>query len=279
MPRTSLFQDEGDQVKPRADYYFRKERLCDEGDARAHAGMLENLALAKTAGLLADFKVLEHGEAFPIQADERNVLERLREFAVVRKVGLGRRFGSNGNRFGWFPARALLVSVGDELRNVFPCELENGYVEPTDFLEALLRGEPWALGGVDRRKRAKRHDRLADYLATNPDLLEPGLTLRGKEIPVSSVSGEGGSIDLLFVDSSGRFLIVEIKVTPKELDKAVGQLGQHARLYTEMYHIYPARLRLAVACPYIPRARFAEFAKIGITCFPLPEDLLDTFQA
>ena len=100
------------------------------------------------------------------------------------------------------PARALLVSVGGELRNVFPCELENGYVEPEDFLESLLKREPWAVGGVERRKRVKRHDRLADHLAANPDLLEPGLILRGKEIPVS---GESGSVDRLFLDRAGRW--------------------------------------------------------------------------
>jgi hypothetical protein len=81
------------------------------------------------------------------------------------------------------PARALLVSVGSKLRNVFPCEFENRYVEPEDFLESLLKREPWAVGGVERRKRVKRHDRLADHLAANPDLLEPGLTLHGKERP------------------------------------------------------------------------------------------------
>ena len=73
------------------------------------------------------------------------------------------------------------MSVGGELRNVFPCELENGYVEPEDFLESLLKGEPWALGGVERRKRGKPHDRLADHLAANPDLLEPGLIIRARK--------------------------------------------------------------------------------------------------
>jgi len=153
---------------------------------------------------------------------------------------------------------------------------EDRYVEPEDFLESLLKGEPWAVGGVERRKRVKRHDRLADHLAANPDLLEPGLTLRGKEIAVSSTSGEGGSVDLLFLDGAGRFLIVEVKVKPEELDKAVGQLRRHARLYIETFHTEAARLRLAVACFYIPPSRIAEFAEIGITCFSLPGNLLDT---
>jgi len=44
---------------------------------------------------------------------------------MVKKVGLGRRFGSNKNHFGWFPSDALLVSVGSELRNLLPGEVEN----------------------------------------------------------------------------------------------------------------------------------------------------------
>ena len=79
-----------------------------------------------------------------------------------------------------------------------------------------------------------------------------------------------------FLDSAGRFLIVEVKVKQEELDKAVGQLRRHARLYVETFHIAAACLRLAVACPDILPARIAEFAEIGITCFPLPRYLLDT---
>ena len=261
---------------PNIDYYFRRERLSDDGGERTHARLVEDLTAAKAGGLLCDFRVIEHAEAFPTPADESAVLKRLREFAMVKKVGLGRQFGSNKYHFSLFPSHALLVSVGSELRNVFPCELENGYVEPKYFLESLLKREPWAVGGVERRKRVKRHDRIADHLAANPDLLEPGLTFRGAEIPVSSMSGEGGSIDLLFLDSAGRFLIVEVKVKQEELDKAVGQLRRHKRLYVETFHIEAARLRLAVACPDILPARIAECAEIGITCFPLPRYLLDT---
>jgi hypothetical protein len=261
---------------PNIDYYFRTERLSGDGGERVHARLVGDLTAAKTGGLLCDFRVIERGEAFPTQADEGAMLKRLREFSMVKKIGLGRQFGSNKYHFRFFPAHALLVSVGSELRNVFPCELENGYVEPKDFLESLLKREPWALGGVERRKRVKRHDRLADHLAANPDLLEPGLTFRGAEIPVSSISGEGGSIDLLFLDSAGLSLIVEVKVKQEELDKAVGQLRRHKRLYAETFHIEAARIRLAVACPDILPARIAEFAEIGITCFPLPRYLLDT---
>ena len=125
--------------QPQVDYYFRKERLSDDGGERAHARIVEALPKAKAGGLLSDFRVMEHAEAFPTHAEELAVLKGLRKFSMVKRIALGRRFGSNKTHFGWFPARALLVSVGGELRNVFPCELENGYVEPEDFLESLLK--------------------------------------------------------------------------------------------------------------------------------------------
>lgn len=261
---------------PYLDYYFRPERLSDDGAERIHRQIVGDLSKAAEAGLLGGFKVWGHREAFATEAEERAVLTRLRQFATIKKVGLGRCFGSNKYHFSWFPGRALLVSVGNELRNVFPCETENGYVEPEAFLESLLKGEPWTLGGVDRRKRERRHDRVADYIAANPDLLEPGLTLRGKEVPVASLSGEGGSIDLLFTDSAGQFLIVEVKMKPEELDKAAGQLKRHARLYIESFHSERTMLRLGVACPYIPPSRIGEFAEMGITCFSLPAAVVES---
>src|SRR4051794_34344145 len=103
---------------PNIDYYFRKEHLNDGGQ-RAYARIVGDLTAAKAGGLLCDFRVIEHGEAFPTQADESAALKRLREFAMLKKIGLGRRFGSNKNHFSWFPSHALLVTVGSELRNVF----------------------------------------------------------------------------------------------------------------------------------------------------------------
>lgn len=80
---------------PNIDYYFPRERLSDDGGERAHAHIIGDLIQAKADGLLGDFRVIEHAAAFPTQADESAILKRLREFATVKKVGLGRRFGSN----------------------------------------------------------------------------------------------------------------------------------------------------------------------------------------
>ena len=56
MPESELLQ---------IDYYFRKERLSDEGGERAHARIVEALPEAKAGGLLSDFRVMEHARGFP----------------------------------------------------------------------------------------------------------------------------------------------------------------------------------------------------------------------
>jgi hypothetical protein len=121
MPESELLQ---------IDYYFRKEHLSDDGGERAHERIVEALPEAKAGGLLSDFRVMEHAEAFPTQAEQLAVLKGLRKFSMVKRIALGRRFGSNKTHFGWFPARALLVSVGGELRNVFPASLKTDMSNP-----------------------------------------------------------------------------------------------------------------------------------------------------
>ena len=65
---------------------------------------------------------------------------------------------------------------------------------------------------------------LRDFLARNLYLLEPGLTLytdegiTGVEFPVG-----GRFIDLLAVDTSGDYVVIELKVS-KGYDRVVGQL-------------------------------------------------------
>jgi|SRR6266849_8938659 len=81
---------------PNIDYYFRRERLTDDGGERTHARIIGDLTEAKAGGLLWDFRVIEHAEAFPTQADESAVLKRLREFAMVKKMDWAANSGATG---------------------------------------------------------------------------------------------------------------------------------------------------------------------------------------
>jgi restriction system protein len=59
---------------------------------------------------------------------------------------------------------------------------------------------------------------LRDYLAENPNILENGLQLVGKEYPT-----DAGNIDILFKDKDGGYVVVETK-KGRESDKVVGQI-------------------------------------------------------
>jgi RecB family endonuclease NucS len=60
---------------------------------------------------------------------------------------------------------------------------------------------------------------LRDYLAQNPSLIESGLSLVGKEYPISGA----GKSDLLCQDKRGNYVIIETK-RDRESDKVVGQI-------------------------------------------------------
>ncbi len=242
-------------------YGYKPAVLADDAIRRIHARILDQLAQAKTRAMIDSFEVREQHEAFEKEAEGKELLRQLRELAMRRKIKV--RFGSRKYPYEWFPLQFLLVYAGGELCQAFPCMLEGGYVPPEDFLEHLLAGEPWTVGGR-RKGRERDHDRIVEHLIANPDVLEPGLTSLGAEHPVSGASGESGFLDLLFRDRETRYLIVEVKVKASELDEGIGKLGRHRRLFAEMNHIEPTRIRRLLACPDIPGARFPELREAGI---------------
>lgn len=253
-------------------YYYKTEWLKDAVGKETHARGVEILGEARQRNLIAAYQVRKVEESFPTDAEERAFLDRLRTFASHRGIGLGRLFGSNKHHFAWLPSRFLLISQNDRWLEVFPCELEGGHVEPEDFLEAFLKGEAWTLGSRRRGKQSSVHERIVKHLAAHPETLESGLRLEDRDVFVSA-GFERGSLDLLFRDSAQRFLIVEVKVKSSELDKATGQLRRHQRLFAEMNHIEPARIRIMIACADVPESRFSEFMQGGIECFVVSRPL------
>jgi hypothetical protein len=242
-------------------YGHKPTVLTDNALEPVHRRILGQLAEAKTRAMIDGFEVREPREAFEREVEGKKLLREVREFAMRCKIKV--RFGSNNYPYEWFPPQFLLVYRGCELCQAFPCVLEGGYVRPEDFLEHLLAGEAWTVG-ARRKSRSRDHDRIVEYLIANPDVLEPGLTFLGAEHPVSDTSGETGFLDLLFRDRENWHLIVEVKVKASQIDEAIGKLGRHRRLFAEMNHIEPTRIRRMLACPDIPEARFPELREASI---------------
>jgi len=112
---------------------------------------------------------------------------------------------------------------------------------------------------------------LQDYLAQNLHIIEPALHLyndegiTGVEFPVG-----GRFIDILAVDSSGGYVVIELKVS-KGYDRVVGQLLRYMS-WIKKHHAEPGqRVRgiivakqitedLRLACSEVPAISLYEYA-------------------
>jgi len=98
------------------------------------------------------------------------------------------------------------------------------------YQDFLSSGQVSVAGGVDEGDSDQEfaaEDNLRDFLAEHLGVIEPGLILyedqRGKgiEYPV-----EGGRIDLLARDATGRFVVIELKVS-RGRNPVIGQLAYY----------------------------------------------------
>ncbi len=134
-------------------YGYKVAVLRDDALERVHRRILGQLAEAKTRIIIDSFEVREQGEAYEREVEGKILLRQVREFAMRCKIKV--RFGSRNYPYESFPLQFLLVYRGGELCQAFPCVLEGGYVQPEDFLEHFLSGEPWTLGGRAARAAAE----------------------------------------------------------------------------------------------------------------------------
>jgi hypothetical protein len=235
--------------------------------------MSEVLKELHTASRIQEFTVREHGEAFSTGADKERLFEMLRDFSLQHHVGLARPFGSRKRGFWYLPPEFLLVYVNGELCEVFPCRINHADIEPLQFLDTLVLGEAWTITSSSRREKGDHKD-LMDQIVRSPEILEVDLALLGTNVLVSAGFGEWGYIDIVFRDKSKSYLLVEVKVTATENDKAIGQIMRYKHLFEGQNALDPNVVRIGIACPLISKQHQHICKTLGITCFELP-----TFQA
>jgi len=88
----------------------------------------------------------------------------------------------------------------------------------------------------------EKEERLEDLIEAKSSLLSPGLTIIGRQVPVS-VSGQTTSrrIDLLALDSQSRLTVIELKNAPATFDAVMQGLQ-----YAIMIHHDPGQLKTSV---------------------------------
>ena len=240
-----------------------------EGAARHHE-ILDLLSRLRAEDRISEYAIQETEVAFPRKEPETALLNRLREFASRHKVGLARPFGSRRYGFCYLPEQFLLVSEGDRLKEVFPCEIGGDQIEPLEYLKRIASGQPWTVS-AGKGMEGRKHKVLIDRMVHDPNMLEPGLVLCGQNVQVSHDFGELGFVDLVFRDAGGRSLLVEVKVGPNELDKSIGQIMRHRNLFARQNQVNETSIRMGNACPSIPAHYGSICAEVGITCFEIPE--------
>lgn len=228
--------------------------------------MLQSL---KESSRIVDLEIREHKEAFPTQGDKQVLFDRLSDFSLRHHVALARVFGSNKHGFCYLPPRFLLVFENNDLKEVFPYRVREGEVDLLSSLESFAKGEPWTLRTAFPEGNGK-HKQLLDRIGSNPSILEPGLKLEGRNTHVSLDFGEIGYIDLVFKDQNSSYLLVEVKVKPEEIDKAIGQVLRHKYFFVSQNFLVADKVRVAIACPYIPASSRKICEGVGISCFEIP---------
>lgn len=251
---------------PMVEYHFVHDLVVSQW-ADSHARVLELLEAATNANAISSFDKRERADALPQNEADNAMLDACRDFAMRRHVRLC--LGSRRNRYGWFPPQLLIVRDGDRIEAVLPFEIEGRLIGLEEFLEALLRGEAWTV--VLARERADRgpHRKLVDAIVADANCLEGGLVLVGQNAWVADGTGETGYVDLVFTDSAGRYLLVEVKVGAGEIDQGIGQLLKQGIMFARQNFLDDKRVRLALACPDITPVRRAACARAMIECFHL----------
>lgn len=97
---------------------------------------------------------------------------------------------------------------------------------------------------------------LQDALARNPALIEPGLKVLNRELPVAS-----GGIDLYAQDAQGRYVVVELK-RGRATQHAVSQLARYVR--SVQATVGSAAVRGILAAPSITAPARAELEARGL---------------
>jgi RecB family endonuclease NucS len=99
--------------------------------------------------------------------------------------------------------------------------------------------------GIELKQAALSPEAIArSRLVTNLSALEEGLGFRGEEVPV-----EAGKIDVLLIDKSNRFLVVELK--REATDATIGQLLRLSASFAQQANIPPASIRKIILCARI----------------------------
>ena len=87
---------------------------------------------------------------------------------------------------------------------------------------------------------------LRDTLATQLDVLEPGLKLVSCEFPLPNSVGSRGSIDILARDRHGLWVVIELKRSRTAARQALHEVAKYTELLCREKHLHADRIRAII---------------------------------
>lgn len=250
--------------------YFYRDESAVPGFSEDHQRACALLQSLLASGKVVAAHIEREDIAFPTSIAKQTLFDTLERHAIERQVGLARVFGSRKRGFCYLPPHFALLYEGDHLDQVFPFRINRAEVGVVEGLNRLCDSRAWTTSSV-RSKRNTAHRALADVLMARQEWFAPGVFV-GADVPVSRSFSERGRIDLLWEYPTGDYLLVEVKATMQELDKAIGQVLRHRDLFIEQNHLEPSKVKAAVACPIVPESSRRLCASLGIGWIQLPQD-------
>lgn len=94
--------------------------------------------------------------------------------------------------------------------------------------------------------RERLEDRIRDFLASNLESLEKGLTPYEKEFALANPSGSGGRVDIVAKDRFGHFVVIEIKRSDHAARDALHELHKYTALFRLRHGLDQIQVRIMV---------------------------------
>jgi hypothetical protein len=106
--------------------------------------------------------------------------------------------------------------------------------------------------------------KIRDYLATNLDLIEPGLSLIEKERFLRNDKGANGFVDIFARSAAGHLVVIEIKRSDAAARQCIHELSKYAALLRQNLLVKNTEFKLLVLSTdwHELRTPFSEFLQI-----------------
>jgi len=146
----------------------------------------------------------------------------------------------------------LLVSDESGTQYVFPCRIGESYYDVLKGIKFLRDNLPNLVA-----LPARTEEIITEEILNAPEELERGLIFVSRELETSR-----GKADILFRDSNGRMLLVEVE--REATDQSVGQILRLCAGYEDLHSLEPGTIRAGVACLRINENVRAAAKRAGI---------------